>query len=114
MEEEQEALELYGNAKQCKDINGNYPAKVDNWMKLYSAPTVEVEGRPVVRPDKAPRFDWAMPENATDINGYGRLQIEAKGGTVIINSYNEKNANIFTDQEGRYWVAVGQIGRAHV
>ena len=107
MEEEQEALELYGNAKQCKDINGNYPAKVDNWMKLYSAPTVAIKGRHVARPDKANRFDWAMPEQKENINKEARDQIIRKGGTVVININNEKNANIFTDQEGRYWVAVG-------
>lgn len=76
-------------------------------MKLYSAPTVAAEGRYVVRPDKANRFDWAMPEQTTEINSYGQKQMEEKGANIVINSHNEKNANIFTDQEGRYWAAVG-------
>lgn len=83
------------------------PVKTIDWLNLYSFPTVWGGGRSVPRHENAKIYDWACPEEVEDINVEARRQIENNGGEVIINKNNVEKSNLFTDAEGRYWVAVG-------
>ena len=107
VEDSMQDAEEKGNQSYCVDINGEQPEIINGWLRLYGAPTVTGEGRSVLRHSDANKYDWGMPEDVNDINKYAREQIETNGGVVEINAYKEENANIFTDAEGRYWVAVG-------
>lgn len=55
------------------------------YISDVSVPTVTARGRSVVRPNGAKRFDWGMPKDVTDINLYGRTQMEEKGVNIVIN-----------------------------
>ena len=35
---------------------------VDDWLRLYTKPTVEGKGRDIFRHENAKLYDWAMPE----------------------------------------------------
>lgn len=89
------------------DVRGNVIVK-DDWITLHLVPTVCGEGRSVPRHSNAKVWDWASSESDEgDINVYARNQIEDGGGVVCINYDTVNTRNIFTDQTGRYWVAIG-------
>lgn len=85
---------------------------IDNWLYLFSEPTVSSEGRHVLKHPDAANYDWAMPEELSGKNNelwFEKIspaseQIESNGG-VLVARLNENN--LYTDSEGRYWVAVG-------
>lgn len=85
---------------------------VDNWLKLYSNPTVSGGGRNVPKHKDAASFDWAMDEEINDgerdgnwfaSSSYAYREI-TKMGTFSLQTTSN---NLYTDAEGRYWVAVG-------
>ena len=90
--------------------NENIPIILDGWLTLYTEPTVSVDGREVLKHPNAANYDWAMPEDLInhsedwfetespvkkEISRYGDFEVQ-----MISN-------NLYTDYEGRYWVAVG-------
>lgn len=90
-----------------------------NWLRLYSGPTVNAEMRTVQPHSEANRYDWGMPEELSKIkNDEGKLVyqrgditlnyrnvVENSGKTPVVNVID--NSNLYTDAEGRYYVAVG-------
>jgi RHS repeat-associated protein len=95
----------------CEDYLSK-PDKTDSWINLYDNPTVARKGRAVAKHPNAANYDWGMPEelypknvpNSGDLPLNSRTQIANAGGTpkVIVTSNN-----LYTDADGRYWVAVG-------
>ncbi len=92
------------SAVQIQIESSEKPAITDDWLRLYSNPTVPGTGRTVAKHINANNYDWGMGEEAADINTEARKQIVAAGGIVVT---NKENNNLFSDTEGRYWVAVG-------
>ncbi len=85
---------------------------VDDWLMLYKNPTVSAEGRSVSRHPKANLYDWAMPEELEGIKNLNKGELLSNSKTVIENGggkpiVNITSNNLYTDAEGRYWVAVG-------
>jgi len=85
-----------------KDVN-NFKT-INGWLKMYKKPKVYNIGRVVEIPSEVDKSRWAMLEGQEDINFWGRKILEDKGLNVvaIIGSQGE-----LTNEEGRYWVAVG-------
>ncbi len=80
-------------------------------MKLYSNPTVSSPGRSVVKDQKANNYDWGMAEELYKnvpkkgmLPANSRGEIQNSGKTPKVNLISN---NLYTDDEGRYWVAVG-------
>lgn len=83
---------------------------LDGWLTLYSVLTVFACGREVLRHPEAAKYDWAMTEDLGDkvedwfeTKSYVSKEISAKGDFEVQLIFN----NLYTDYEGRYWVAVG-------
>ena len=86
------------------------PALTNDWLNLYGAPTVDAEGYVVEAHPDGNKYDWAMPEELSGGVPRGELTsnvlrtIEDAGGIAVVNILDN---NLYTDAEGRYWVAVG-------
>lgn len=86
---------------------GNECIIVDDWLRLYTKPTVEGKGRDVFRHENAKLYDWAMPEELKDnISEKGVLPKNCRNVTGILQADLTSN-NLYIDLEERYWVAVG-------
>jgi len=89
------------------------PAITNDWIRLYGEPTVSGTGRSVItNTDKeARKYDWAAPEelNGTGIaqNKLPKIAQEVIERSDAIPTVNLESNNIYSDAEGRYWVAVG-------
>jgi len=86
---------------------------LDNWLYLYYEPTVSGEGRTVERHPKAAVYDWGMAEDLSGQKGENWFAEESPVHDEII-QYGEfqvmvNSNNMYTDYEGRYWVAVGPM-----
>lgn len=94
------------------DENNLQEYEVNDWLVLYRNPTVLAYGRSVLKHPDANNYDWGMPEELKGINGLKRgeltnnskTEIQNAGGKVVVNMTSN---NLYTDDEGRYWVAVG-------
>ena len=72
-----------------KDSDNEYII-VDDWLYLYTKPTVEETGRKVSKHSKANNYDWAMPE---ELNG----NVSKKRGDNFKNKFNQRSSeNIST------------------
>lgn len=86
------------------------PALTNDWLQLYSNPTVSVTGRPVKKHANAANYDWGMTEELNgNVSASGMLTKNSRD--VIQNAgavpqVNVISNNLYTDDEGRYWVAV--------
>jgi len=76
---------------------------VNDWLDMYTTPTVSGVGRRVELPDPNPR-SWVAFEGLSSINRYVRDELVNSGNTPVVNI--DENG-IMTDAEGRYWIAVG-------
>lgn len=107
---------LYSSfAKLKKDIleeilPQNEPIILDGWLTLYSESTVSADGREVLRHPDAAKRDWAMKEDLRgkaedwfETESPASKEISSKGDFEVQLTTN----NLYTDYEGRYWVAVG-------
>lgn len=102
----------YDNEKSC--LSNNECITLDGWLCLYSEPTVAGEGRVVPRHPDADPLNWACPEdlcrnNRSSIDTFpqssaAKTEISKRGG--IMEAKLTSN-NLYTNAEGRYWVAVG-------
>lgn len=117
---------MYGGQIRVKDIPDKPEEEeeeddfdlIDGWLRLYKEQTIPGEGRFVQKHKYAKNWDWAMPE---ELDGSGNPEnahsetwfqnespaskdIRGKGGNFIV---NQTSNNLYTDGEGRYWVAVG-------
>lgn len=80
---------------------------VDDWLRLYTKPTVERKGRDVFRHEDAKQYDWAMPEELKgNVSEKGVLPKNCQDVTGILQADLTSN-NLYIDSEERYWVAVG-------
>lgn len=88
------------------------PTIMNDWLILYDKQTVLSDGFMVLAHPNGKKYDWGMPEELKGARGLergmlpsnSRSIIEAAGGTPVVNIINN---NLYTDAEGRYWVAVG-------
>lgn len=100
----------YDNEKSC--LSNNECITLDGWLCLYSEPTVAGEGRVVPRHPDAAVKDWACPGDLTikgDSNwfaeeSHAKEQFELRGDNMEVKLTAN---NLYTNAEGRYWVAVG-------
>ncbi len=89
-----------------KDSDNEYII-VDDWLYLYTKPTVEETGRKVSKHSKANNYDWAMPEELNgNVSKKGELPKNCREATGILEADLTIN-NLYIDSEERYWVAVG-------
>ena len=80
---------------------------MNDWLRLYTKPTVEGKGRDVFRHENAKLYDWAMPEELKDnVSEKGVLPKNCRNVTGILQADLTSN-NLYIDLEERYWVAVG-------
>lgn len=83
---------------------------IDDWLKLYKKPTVFGKGRHVPKHKKAKNYDWAMEEELRS-NGFDWFMTSSPAHDEIAGEGNMDvemtSNNLYTDSEGRYWVAVG-------
>lgn len=81
-------------------------------MRLYSSPTVSGTGRPDAKHSNANNYDWGMPEELKkgnnpenfSTNSMAATMINASGGILTV---KKESNNVYTDDDGRYWIAVG-------
>jgi len=82
----------------------------DNWLKLYLSPTVSEKGRSVPKHPDANNYDWAMPEELNN-KKTDWFKTSSPAHDYIIHKGNfdvhQLENGLYTDSEGRYWVAVG-------
>jgi hypothetical protein len=107
------AIRLIEKFEHKKDNNAvsSTPALTNDWLNLYSSPTVSGAGRHVAKHPDAATWDWGMQEelsaavpNSGALTKNSRDAITADGGTPIAHLTNN---NLYTDATGRYWVALG-------
>lgn len=84
---------------------------INDWLILYTNPTVLDIGRHVLKHPDAKTYDWGMEEELKGsvpeqgmLTANSRVAITEAGGNPEV--YMTSN-NLYTDAEGRYWVAVG-------
>lgn len=84
---------------------------VNDWLILYANPTVPDVGRHVLKHPEANTYDWGMEEELKGsvpeqgmLTANSRVAIAEAGGNPEV--YMTSN-NLYTDAEGRYWIAVG-------
>jgi hypothetical protein len=81
------------------------PVKIINdWLRLYDAPTISNHGRTVKIPSGAISSAWYAFEGLRDINKWAKINIENSGRSAVVNIGTKGE---LTDQIGRYWIAVG-------
>ena len=67
-----------------KDSDNEYII-VDDWLYLYTKPTVEETGRKVSKHSKANNYDWAMPEELNgNVSKKGELPKNCREATGIL------------------------------
>ena len=82
----------------------------NGWITLYTNPTVSGQGNVIMPHPDAKKYDWGMPEelykllDEKQLPGQVTKEYESIGEKPIINVTSN---NLYTDGEGRYWVAVG-------
>ncbi len=94
------------------DENNLQEYEVNDWLILYKNPTVSAYGRSVLKHPDANNYDWGMPEELKgikelkrgELTSNSKTEIQNAGGKVVVNMTSN---NLYTDDEGRYWVAVG-------
>lgn len=90
--------------KRIADMNN--PAITNDWLRVYDRPTVAGEGRSVAKHPDAKKFDWGMPEENS-----GVFASESAAAKIINKEHqmavNQESNNTYTDDDGRYWVAIG-------
>ncbi len=93
-----------------KEEIGELVLKID-WLTLYDGPTVQGEGRSVLPHENAKKYDWGMPEElASPKMSQGILPANVRSAIEAAGKDPKPNItenNLYTDQTGRYWVAVG-------
>ncbi|MDR1503017.1 MAG: hypothetical protein LBT43_11255 [Prevotella sp.] len=84
---------------------GGNPAITNDWLNLYSNPTVSGSGRSVAKHPAAFNYDWGRPEELSIGMQDNSLPVNARNATgkTPIKTTN----NLYVDDTGRYWVAVG-------
>jgi len=84
--------------------NPNEYITINDWLNLYNNPTVPIKSRIVEMPDINGwnPYNWYAFEGLSDINWVARHVIGEANVHVIIGNKGE-----LTDNEGRYWIAVG-------
>lgn len=85
---------------------------VDNWLYLYTKPTVEGTGRSVNKHPEANNYDWAMPEDLSDNYSENWFETESPAHDEIEENDGDFEIdkvcnNVYIDSEGRYWVGLG-------
>jgi hypothetical protein len=105
----------YGGIIRVKEVSNTTKKKVltvGGWLRLYSEPTLSLKGRTVVKHPDAKNYDWAVPEELKkdgnkenfSTSSMAAKMIKELGNTLEV--HKEKN-NVYTDLDGRYWVAIG-------
>lgn len=100
----------YENEKSC--INDNKCTTLDGWLCLYSKPTVAIEGRVVLRHPDADPFNWACPCDLISKKDIDWFATESHAKDIFLQRGENMEVkltpnNLYTNAEGRYWVAVG-------
>ena len=80
---------------------------INEWLRLYTNPTVPIKGRIVDIPADAVKYSWAMVEDRKQINPWAKIIIENNGVAVVehVGDHGELVDGI--GDNSRYWVAVG-------
>ena len=99
----------YGFKSNIKIINT--PSKTIEWLRLYEDPTVLTPGRVKAKHPNADRKDWAMSEDLKLHKGMKKGMLPEIIRTILVGTGSNQTTsisnNLYTDDEGRYWVAVG-------